>query len=124
MRASGDHEQQSRPAAFLAVDGSDAAAPPAPAAQTLDLDREHHFVAGSNDAPETNVFDAAEQWQRTGVALVAEQRDRAGLRERLELEHAREDRIAGKVSGEERLVAANPIARPSRDPGLVPVDRL
>ena len=89
-------------------------APSAPRAQLLDLDREQHLVAGSNDAPEANVFDAAEQWQRTGVTLVAQQRDRAGLRQRLELEHAREDRIAGKVPGEEILVAADPIARSGR----------
>jgi len=38
---------------------------------------------------------------------VAEQGDRARLRQRLELDHAGHDRVAGEVAGEEELVAGD-----------------
>ena len=52
------------------------------------------LVAGPDHAPEAHVLDAAEQRQLSRVALVAEHRDRAGLRERLELQHAGKHRVA------------------------------
>ena len=66
---------------------------PAPnrrAARAFDVDHEQQLVARTHDAPEAHLLHATEQRELPCVSLVAEQRDRARLRERLELDHARE----------------------------------
>ena len=70
------------------------------------------LVARTHDAPEAHLLDATEQRELPRVALVAEQRDRARLRERLELDHAGDDRVAGEVAGEEELVAGDAVSAP------------
>src|SRR4029079_5275649 len=85
-------------------------------------DCEHELVAGPDDAAEPNILHSAEEWQRTRVARIAEHGYRTGLGQRLELQDAGKDRIAGKVSGEEVFVAPNPIARPSGDTRFVRID--
>ena len=55
-------------------------------------------------------------------SLPGEQRDRAGLRQRFQLEHSGEHRVAREVPGEERLVAAHVIPTGNRHAGLARVD--
>src|SRR4029077_14158653 len=85
---------------------------------------EGHLVAGLHHPPEPRVLDPAEEGQRSRVALVDQECDRAGLREGLELEHARKDRVAGEVSREERLLAGHALPGGNRGAGLVRVDRV
>ena len=79
-------------------------------------------VAGLHHPAETHLLDTAEEWQLAGEAGVREHGDRARLRERLELEHPREDRIPGEVTGEERLVAGHSVASPDPHRGFALVD--
>ena len=85
---------------------------------------QRQLVAGTDEASEPRLLDATEQRQLVGVALVAEHADRAGLRERLELQHAGKDRIAREVAGEERLLARDPVPGDHRLPGDDLVDRV
>ncbi len=105
-----------------AVDRRDAASPAAPRAEAFDLDRELERVARLHEATKAHFFDPAEQRQLVRVTAVGQHRDRARLRERLELEHAREHRVAGKVAGEERLGAGHPVAGPDPDRRFAFVD--
>ena len=59
-------------------------------AQPLDVDHESELVAGAHEAAEAHLLDATEERELARVAVVTEQRDRARLRERFELDHARE----------------------------------
>ena len=70
------------------------------------------LVARPHDPPEAHLLDAAEQRELARVALVAEQRDRARLRERLELDHAGDDRVAREVALQEVLVAGDAASAP------------
>ena len=75
-------------------------------------------VAGAHDPSEAHVFDAAEQGQLVRVPRVGEHRDRARLRERLELYHTGENGIPREMPGEKRFFAGDEILRPNTHTGL------
>src|SRR5262245_20765203 len=121
-RVSGDREEQPGATALGAVDGRDGLAPSPARAQPFDLDGEIEAVAGTHEPAETNVLDPTEQWELPGVAGIREQRDRARLRECLELQHTGEDRIPREVSGEEGLVTRDEIVRAHSPGGVTRID--
>ena len=81
------------------------------AARGLDLAGQRQLVARLDDPLEAHVVDPGEERELAAVLLERERGDRARLRERLDHDHARHDRPAGKVAGEEPLVAGHPLAR-------------
>ena len=85
-----DGEEHARLARRVAVDAdARACAQPPRALRRSTSTTRSELVARTHEAPEAHLLDATEQRELARVALVAEQRDRARLRERLELDHAR-----------------------------------
>ena len=114
---------RSRPRAdSVAADRGPAPTPATAAAQALDLDLERDLVAGHHLASEAHVLDPTEQREATGVLGVGEDGDRARLGQRLQLEDAGDDRVAGEVPGQPGLVAGDLPPGGDRRPGLAAVD--
>src|SRR6266566_8912189 len=78
------------------------------AAHDVELHRlQHELIAEEHRPLEARVVDASEEKQRLGVVALAARHvgeDRRHLRHRLDDEHARHDRVAGKVALKKRLV--------------------
>src|SRR5262245_16748373 len=81
----------------------------------LEFADERELVTGLDDALEAHVVDSCEERELAAVLLEGESGDRTGLRQGLDHDHARHDRPAREVPGEEPLVAAHLLA--GDDPG-------
>ena len=80
------------------------------------------LVARDDEPPPAHLLDATEQRQLARVAVVGEDGDRPGLRQRLELDHTREHRVAREVARQEGLLAGDPIAGGHGGRGVEGVD--
>ena len=67
-------------------------------------------VAGADDALEAHGVDAREEGEPAGEVGMREAADRTHLRERLDLKHARHDRVPGEVAGEVPGVVLHEVA--------------
>ena len=83
-------------------------------ADAIELARQLELVTGLDDPLETAVVDAGEVGDLASVLVLSQHGDRAGLRHRLDDQHARHHRAAREVAGEVPLVSAN--ASPSDHP--------
>ena len=101
----------------LVADARDRLAAADRPAHRLELAGERQLVARLDDPLEAHVVDPGEERELAAVLLERQRRDRAGLRERLDHDHARHDRPAGEVPGEEPLVAAHRLRATTRTPG-------
>lgn len=101
-----DDEQHVGLAGRRAADAGDAVARPASTTEARDPQLELQSVTRYHLTTEASTIDPAEERELAGKPLVSEHRGSTELGERLDHEHARERRSAGKVAGEERLFTA------------------
>ena len=102
-----DEHRQHRLDCCLAADARAALALRDRAAHADELALEVEHVSRLDDALEAAVVDAREERDAAAVLLGREHRDGAALGDRLDREHARHHRSAGKVAGEPPAVGGN-----------------
>src|SRR5919108_517447 len=113
-----DDDAQRRLGGDLAAHARGAAHATEHAAQLLDRDRQLELVAGEHGAPETTLVDAGEQRELAAVLREGQDRDPGRLRQRLDHEHAGQDRPTGEVAGELGLVGGHALDRHRTAPRL------